>query len=74
MVVIDYANQAQQVGTQSLASAPTTSDTNVQIQGVDEADLVETDGRYIYTLTGNSLCIVDTTTAGGPSWSSPPPR
>ena len=27
------------------------SDTNVQVEGVDEADIVKTDGQYIYTLT-----------------------
>ncbi|MEW9121144.1 MAG: beta-propeller domain-containing protein [Thermotaleaceae bacterium] len=33
--------------------------TNVQVQGVDEADLVKTDGRYIYQINGSSLSIVD---------------
>jgi uncharacterized secreted protein with C-terminal beta-propeller domain len=46
---------------------PIHSTTNNQEAGVNEADLVQTDGRYIYTLTGNDLVIVDTTTAGGPS-------
>jgi len=27
------------------------SDTNVQVEGVDEADIVKTDGKYIYVLT-----------------------
>jgi len=31
---------------------PPTSDTNVQTPGVDEADLVETDGRYLYAFRG----------------------
>lgn len=34
-----------------------TSDTNTQVAGVDEADLVETDGTYIYALAGDSLVI-----------------
>ncbi|MFH1592014.1 MAG: beta-propeller domain-containing protein [Candidatus Woesearchaeota archaeon] len=40
-------------------SAPSTdySQTNVQVQGVDEADIVKTDGKYIYTLSQNSLVI-----------------
>lgn len=33
------------------------SETNVQVAGVDEADLVETDGEFIYSLSGNSLAI-----------------
>jgi inhibitor of cysteine peptidase len=33
------------------------SDTNVQVAGVDEADIVKTDGKYIYALAGDSLYI-----------------
>jgi uncharacterized secreted protein with C-terminal beta-propeller domain len=32
-------------------SAPTFSTTNLQVQGVDEADLVKTNGRYVYAVT-----------------------
>lgn len=35
------------------------SETNVQVEGVDEADLVETDGDYLYMVTGGELVIVD---------------
>jgi uncharacterized secreted protein with C-terminal beta-propeller domain len=43
--------------------APTgTSDTNVQVAGVDEPDLVETDGRRLYTALGGVLHVVDVTT------------
>jgi len=45
-----------------LQSAGTNSDyseTNTQVAGVDEADIVETDGRYIYTFTNGELVIVD---------------
>jgi uncharacterized secreted protein with C-terminal beta-propeller domain len=35
------------------------SGTNVQVAGVDEADLVETDGRYIYSISGGKLVITD---------------
>ena len=31
--------------------APSFSETNVQVQGVDEADIVKTDGTYLYTIT-----------------------
>src|ERR1044072_1357575 len=37
---------------------PDYSDTNTQEQGVDEADLVETDGQYLYSLTGGRLVII----------------
>jgi len=33
------------------------STTNVQVAGVDEADIVKTDGEYIYTLSGGKLVI-----------------
>jgi hypothetical protein len=34
------------------------SDTNVQVQGVDEADIVKTDGTRIYVLSGSRLSIL----------------
>lgn len=34
------------------------STTNVQVAGVDEADIVKTDGKYIYYLTDNTVVIV----------------
>jgi len=36
------------------------SDTNVQVEGVDEADIVKTDNRYIYLLDGICVRIIDT--------------
>jgi len=33
------------------------STTNVQVQGVDEADLVKTDGKYIYQVSGEKVII-----------------
>ncbi|MDP2643016.1 MAG: beta-propeller domain-containing protein [Candidatus Peregrinibacteria bacterium] len=35
------------------------SETNVQVSGVDEADIVKNDGQYVYTLKGNTVRIVD---------------
>jgi len=35
------------------------SETNVQVEGVDEADIVKTDGKYIYYLTNSKLIITD---------------
>jgi uncharacterized secreted protein with C-terminal beta-propeller domain len=47
-----------------VATAGDHSTTNVQEVGVDEADVVETDGRYIYSLTGyygeGDLVVTDT--------------
>jgi len=41
--------------------APAASDyspTNIQVAGVDEADIVKTDGEYIYLVSGNKTIIV----------------
>ena len=35
------------------------SKTNVQVEGVDEADIVKTDGSYIYYVTDENIVIVD---------------
>jgi len=35
------------------------SETNIQVEGVDEADFVKNDGKYIYILTQEKLVIVD---------------
>ena len=41
------------------AGAADYSQTNIQVKGVDEADFVKNDGRYIYTLSQDRLVIVD---------------
>jgi hypothetical protein len=40
-------------------SAVDFSGTNLQVAGVDEADVVKTDGRYLYMLAGSELRIVE---------------
>lgn len=35
------------------------SETNIQVEGVDEADIVKNDGKYIYVVTGNKVAIVN---------------
>lgn len=35
------------------------STTNVQVQGVDEADIVKSDGRYLYLVKGKELLILE---------------
>jgi inhibitor of cysteine peptidase len=39
-------------------SGPEYSATNIQVAGVDEADLVKTDGEYMYVVSGNNLTIL----------------
>ncbi|MFW5991313.1 MAG: beta-propeller domain-containing protein [Candidatus Nanoarchaeia archaeon] len=34
------------------------SETNIQIEGVDEADILKTDGEYIYTITEKTLYVI----------------
>ncbi|NCC75872.1 MAG: hypothetical protein EOM08_05500 [Clostridia bacterium] len=43
----------------SPAANPDHSQTNIQVQGVDEADLVKTDGRFLYVVANNRLSIID---------------
>jgi len=35
------------------------STTNIQVEGVDEADIVKSDGKYIYVVSGNKVVIID---------------
>lgn len=41
------------------APAPSYSETNLQVAGVDEADVVKTDGKYIYLLKNDTIRIVE---------------
>ncbi len=43
----------------SSTAAVSYSTTNLQTQGVDESDIVKTDGRYIYTVSRNQILITD---------------
>jgi hypothetical protein len=46
-------------GSGSVATAKLTSKTNVQVDGVDEPDIVKTDGRYVYMIANGALHIVE---------------
>ncbi|MFH0929526.1 MAG: beta-propeller domain-containing protein [Candidatus Aenigmatarchaeota archaeon] len=35
------------------------SETNIQVAGVDEADIIKNDGKYIYVVSGRKVVIVD---------------
>ena len=41
----------------SVEAAPAHSDTNVQVEGIDEGDIAKTDGRYIYAVFDDELRI-----------------
>ncbi len=48
------ASESSSVTVGSGSSDPSFTTTNVQVAGVDEADLVKTDGRHIYSIVDNS--------------------
>lgn len=33
--------------------------TNIQVEGVDEADMIKSDGKYIYVISGNKIVIIE---------------
>jgi len=43
---------------ETVGSGPEYSTTNIQVEGVDEADIVKTDGRYIYLVSDNNVSIL----------------
>ncbi|MGZ0229019.1 MAG: beta-propeller domain-containing protein, partial [Acidimicrobiales bacterium] len=60
------AGESATGGSDDTASNPTFSGTNVQEQGVDEPDIVKTDGNIIVTLSNNMFTVVDVS-AGDPA-------
>ena len=58
---ITNANSKNETATNEVANDY--SKTHTQVQGVDEADLVQTDGTYIYYLTNEKLTIINTENA-----------
>ncbi|MCK5149498.1 beta-propeller domain-containing protein [Candidatus Pacearchaeota archaeon] len=45
--------------TQESKSASDYSETNIQVKGVDEPDIVKNDGKYIYAVSGSKVIIVN---------------
>jgi uncharacterized secreted protein with C-terminal beta-propeller domain len=43
---------------EGLSQEPVYSTTNIQVAGVDEADIVKTDGEYLYLVSGSNVFIV----------------
>lgn len=56
--VAEQATKSTNAPTVSGSSA-VYSQTNVQVEGVDEPDIVKNDGKYIYIVSGNKVVIVD---------------
>jgi len=55
------ASGLNNVGVEAISSDGGSSDyseTNVQVEGVDEADIIKTDGEYIYAVVQKNLFIV----------------
>jgi uncharacterized secreted protein with C-terminal beta-propeller domain len=51
----------------ALPGAAGYSQTNIQVAGVDEPDIIKNDNRYIYTISGSTLAIIDAYPATGAS-------
>lgn len=68
VLTFDVAKAVQAAGAvESNASAKTAADagagdystTNIQVDGVDEADIVKTDGKYLYQVNNNRIVIAE---------------
>jgi len=55
---VDVFSAVPKGGPEYSVSSPEYSGTNVQVAGVDEADLVKTDGEYLYVVSGNNVTIL----------------
>ncbi len=62
---MDFANEeaaptaSKEAGTGNDDGAADYSETNVQVQGVDEADVIKNDGKYIYMIKGDNVSIIE---------------
>ena len=56
---LEDSTATQEIGSRTTATEPGYSTTNIQVAGVDEADIVKTDGDYIYVITSKTLQIID---------------
>ena len=56
----DFYYEAAQAPTSADSASPNTdhSDTNVQVEGVDEADIIKTDGEHIFVLNSKGVTIL----------------
>src|SRR5438445_13462730 len=58
-LALDTRYSAVSTDSAPVNAVPTHSETNNQVAGVDELDTVKSDGQYIYTVTNNTIAIVD---------------
>jgi len=58
MLMVDLASTAAAPAEGSNQASDDYSTTNIQVEGVDEADLVKTDGLYIYLVSENKVHII----------------
>lgn len=61
-----YDEESVATGTSS-SDAGSSSTTNNQVEGVDEADIVKNDGKYIYTLTSGEYITIADSNGGAPT-------
>ncbi len=62
---IGKTSDSARVMEESVAQSSDYSTTNIQVEGVDEADIVKNDGKYIYAIAQNKLFIIDAFPAEG---------
>ena len=53
------AQKANAETTSSSESATSYSKTNIQVEGVDEADIIKNDGKYVYAIAKGKIFIID---------------
>ena len=58
-MVADMAVAESAQAVPKAAGASDYSATNIQVKGVDEADIVKNDGKYIYVISGKKVIILD---------------
>jgi uncharacterized secreted protein with C-terminal beta-propeller domain len=59
MAVPMSASRSEAAGESESSGQPSHSTTNVQVEGVDEADVVKTDGRFVYVVSRDSVFVVE---------------
>lgn len=57
--VLDLAESMTDDISKNAVAEATTSQTNTQVQNVDESDVVKVDGQYIYYVTNQKIVIID---------------
>ena len=59
IAVPTLANGAMEKSSDASTTATDFSSTNIQVEGVDEADILKNDGKYIYAIANGKLFIVE---------------